>query len=77
MVAGCSFRMTEKAAREIAINEALTPTLGSTEQVLSEHKLIVEDNVPLILLVDTSSDIGAFYTYFGTSFSKYSLKQKC
>jgi hypothetical protein len=40
-------------AGQIAIYEALNPTLAVTEQVLASHKLGLQDNIPKILSIKT------------------------
>lgn len=52
-------------AGQVAVSEALNPTLGVTEQVLAVHKLVQKDNAPAILLVEENSEVGAFFIYFG------------
>lgn len=58
-------------ALQVAIAEALNPTLGVTEQVLAAHKLVFRDGTPLILRVDEESEPEAYFIYFGIEDEPY------
>lgn len=61
----------QDSASQAAIYEVLNPTLGVTEQVLTVHKLVLENGNPLILLVDEDSEAGAYYIYFAIEDEPY------
>lgn len=58
-------------ALQVAISEVLNPTLGVTQQVLAVHQLVVQDGSPLILLVDQTTELGAYYVYFAIQKQPY------
>lgn len=55
---------------EAAIKEVLSPTLGVTEQILSVHKLVMQNTLPVIARVQDKSD-GAYHIYFAVESEPY------
>jgi Domain of unknown function (DUF4279) len=64
--------MTE-LAKQAAIAEVLQPQLGTTEQFLAIHQLVMKDGVPIVLNVTTKDEIGVYCVYFQIVGERYYL----
>jgi hypothetical protein len=49
---------------QVAVSEAVNPMLGVTIQVLTIHKLVVQDGIPVILRIEHISETDTFCVYF-------------
>jgi hypothetical protein len=60
-------------AAELARQEILSPTLGTTKEVLAVHRPVLIDGRPLIARADATREPGAFYFYFRLEGEPYYL----
>jgi hypothetical protein len=60
-------------AAEAATAEVLVPKLATTEQILSVHRLLKQDDRPIVIWVDETIEEGAFHAYFQLENEPYYL----
>jgi Domain of unknown function (DUF4279) len=49
---------------QVAVSEVVTPSVGVTIQVLTVHKLVVRDGIPVILRIECITETDTFCVYF-------------